>query len=136
MYFCNFVIISPRKIIGPSFEQTQNPLHPRILCAKFRWNWSTGLEKKILKFVNLFSQFCNYLPLEKGRALHLNKLVSPSCKDDLCQVWFFFLFFLFFSFEPYECIYYIVTWKKWIQMFFHLSPPFHSHFNTSIVHVI
>ena len=45
------------------------------------------LEKKILKFVNLFSQFCNYLPLEKGRALHLYKLESPLPKDALCQVW-------------------------------------------------
>ena len=45
------------------------------------------LEKKIFKFVNVFSKFCNYLPLEKGTALHLNKLESPSPKDALCQVW-------------------------------------------------
>ena len=31
--------------------------------------------------------FCNYLPLEKGRALHLNKLESPLTNDALCQVW-------------------------------------------------
>ena len=28
-----------------------------------------------------------YLPLEKGVALHLNKLKSPLLKDALCQVW-------------------------------------------------
>ena len=34
-----------------------------------------------------FSLFQNNLPLEKGGALHLNKLESPSPKDGLCQVW-------------------------------------------------
>ena len=42
------------------------------------------LEKVILNFINVFSLFCNYLPLEKGRALHLNKLESPSPRDTLC----------------------------------------------------
>ena len=46
------------------------------------------LEKKIfLNFVIVFSLFHNYLPLEKGRVLHLNKIESPSPKDALCQVW-------------------------------------------------
>ena len=40
------------------------------------------LEKKIL----LFPLFRNYLPMEKGGALHLNKVESPSSKDDWCQV--------------------------------------------------
>ena len=34
-----------------------------------------------------FSLFCNYLPLKKGMALHLNKLEIMSPKDALCQVW-------------------------------------------------
>ena len=34
-----------------------------------------------------FLLFRNYLPLEKGGALHLNKLKSPSAKDALRQVW-------------------------------------------------
>ena len=41
------------------------------------------LEKKIFKF----RQFRKYLPLEKGLALYLKKLESPSPKDALCQVW-------------------------------------------------
>ena len=46
------------------------------------------LEKKIFfNFVNVFWLFSNYLPLEKGGALYLNKLESPSPKDALCQVW-------------------------------------------------
>ena len=40
--------------------------------------------RRFSKFVNEFSLFRNYLPSEKCRALHLNKLVS---KDTLCQVW-------------------------------------------------
>ena len=43
--------------------------------------------EKILKVVNVISLFCNYLPLGKGMALHLNKLESPSPRDTLCQVW-------------------------------------------------
>ena len=46
------------------------------------WFW----RRRFLKFVNLFSLFRNYLPLEKGGALLLNKLESPSPKDALCQV--------------------------------------------------
>ena len=43
--------------------------------------------RRFLKFVNVFSLFRYYLPLEKGLALHLNKYESPSPKDALCQVW-------------------------------------------------
>ena len=40
-----------------------------------------------VNFISVFSLFHNYLPLEKGEVLHLNKLESPSPKDALCQVW-------------------------------------------------
>ena len=43
--------------------------------------------RRFLNFINVFSLFRNYLPLEKGGPLHLNKLESPSPKDALCQVW-------------------------------------------------
>ena len=45
------------------------------------------LEKRILNFINVVLLFHNYLPLKKGRALHLNNLESPSPKNALCQVW-------------------------------------------------
>ena len=48
-----------------------------------KWFW----RRRFFNFVNVFSLFCNYLPLEKDGALHLNKLVSPLTKDALCQVW-------------------------------------------------
>ena len=48
---------------------------------------SLVLQQKILKFCQYFSLFRNYLPLEKGVALCLNKYEIPSPKDALCQVW-------------------------------------------------
>ena len=36
-----------------------------------QWFW----RRRFFNFVNVFSLFQNYLPLEKGRALHLNKVV-------------------------------------------------------------
>jgi hypothetical protein len=47
------------------------------------WFWRRGF----LKFFSAFLLFCYYLPLEKSYPLDLNKLESPSPKDDLCQVW-------------------------------------------------
>ena len=60
------------------FEQRAlNPIHPRILCAKFGWDWLSGSrEEDFLNFVNVFSLFRNYLPLEKDGALHLNELAN------------------------------------------------------------
>ena len=37
-------LLSPlEELRGPSFEQTnlKNLIHPRVLCAKFGWNWSS-----------------------------------------------------------------------------------------------
>jgi hypothetical protein len=45
------------------------------------------LKKKIFKNFQRFLLFRYYLPLERGYPLPLNKLETPSPKDDLCQVW-------------------------------------------------
>ena len=42
MYFHNFEIISPWKRAGPFIWTNLNPLYPRMLCAKFGWNWPSG----------------------------------------------------------------------------------------------
>ena len=42
MYFHYFVIISPWKRARPFIWTNLNPLHPRMLCAKFGWNWPSG----------------------------------------------------------------------------------------------
>ena len=67
--------------------------------SKTRGPWATShslveigsvvQERQIFfNFVNVFYLFRNYLPLEKGEALHLNKVESPLPKDGLCEVWF------------------------------------------------
>ena len=51
--------------------------------------------KKIFIDVSVFSLFRYYLPLEKGMALHSNKLESPSPKNALCQVWLILVLWFF-----------------------------------------
>ena len=54
-----------------------NPLHPRMLCTKFVWNWPMQWfwrRRFFFYFVNVFLLFGNYLPLKNGGALHLEKL--------------------------------------------------------------
>ena len=75
------------------------------------WFWS----KSFWNFVNVFSLFSNYLPLEQGVAIHLNKFESPLLKNALCQVWlnwpvwfwrrllnFFNVYLLFRNYLPLE----------------------------------
>ena len=67
-------------------NKLESPSPNDALCQVWlelaQWFW-----RRFFNFVNVFSLFCYYLPLEKGGALHLNKLESPSPKDALCQVW-------------------------------------------------
>ena len=42
MYFHYILIISPWKRAGPFIWTNLNPLHPRMLCVKFGWNWLCG----------------------------------------------------------------------------------------------
>ena len=42
MYFCNFIFISPWKRAGAFIWTNLNPLHLRMFCAKFDWNWPSG----------------------------------------------------------------------------------------------
>ena len=89
MYLGYFRIISSQKRAGPLIWTNLTPLHPRMLCSKFGWKWpSDSGDEYFLNFVNVFSLFPNYLPLEKVGAIHLNKLESPLHQDWLCQVWF------------------------------------------------
>ena len=78
IYFLYFIIISPWKRIWPFIWTNLKPLHPRVHCAKVGWNWPSGSGEEIFfHFVNVFSLFRNYLPVEKGVAFYLNKLETP-----------------------------------------------------------
>ena len=75
MYFHYFLIISHLKKGGPFIWTNLSTHHPRMHCAMFGWNWPSGSgEEDFFNFVNVFLLFHNYLPLEKGGALHLNKI--------------------------------------------------------------
>ena len=87
MYFRNFEIISPWIRNGPSFEQTWIPFTQGYFVPSLVEIDPVVLEKKIFQICQCISQFRNYLSLEKGEALHLNKIESPSPKDALCPVW-------------------------------------------------
>ena len=65
----------------------ESPSPKDALCQVWLKLAQWFLRRRFLNFVNVFSPFCNYLPLKKSRVLHLNKLESPSPKDALCQVW-------------------------------------------------
>ena len=86
MYFCYLVIILLGKGQGPLFEKIESPSPKdglyQVWLKLAQWFW-----RRFFNFVNVFLLFGNNLPLEKGGALHLNKLESPSPKDALCQVW-------------------------------------------------
>ena len=61
---------------GSSFEQTWIPFGCTV--AGLVEIGPVVLEKKIFKFCQcIFLLFCNYLPLEKGGALHLKKNLIP-----------------------------------------------------------
>ena len=117
MYFRYFIIISPWKRMVP-FIWIWTP-SPKNAFAMFGFRiGSVVLEKKIFKFRQCIFSIKNYLPLEKGGALHLDKLESPSPKDALCQVllklaqWFWGRRFFLIStmYFPYFVI--IFHWKR------------------------
>ena len=80
-----------------------------MFCAKFGYIGPVVLKRRFLNFVNVFSVFRNYLPSEKGSALHWHK-------HALCQIqlkltkWFwrkrflnfFNVFSLFHNYVPLE----------------------------------
>ena len=76
-------LIKRRKKTLLSLWQLNGSLFNKIEShsPKFGWNWPHGSEEDFFNFVNIFR---NNLPLEKGGALHLNKLEFVSRKG---QVW-------------------------------------------------
>ena len=60
----------------------ESPSPKGALCQVWLKLAQWFLKRRFFKFVNVFSLFRNGLPLEKDRALHMNKLESPS--PNLC----------------------------------------------------
>ena len=77
MYFRYFVIISSKKKSGSLYlNKFKSPLSKNALCQVWlnlaHWFW----RRRFFKYLNVFSLFRNYIPLEKDMALHLNKFES------------------------------------------------------------
>ena len=93
-------------------------LHTKIHCAKFGEITPVDLQKTIFKFCQLmylcyFNYYLCYfinikLPLEKGVALHLNKLEYSSLKNALCVCQFKFQISLMY----FRCFDIISHWKR------------------------
>ena len=56
MYFHYFIIISPWERAGPIIWRNLNPLHPKMLCAKFGWNWPSGSREEDENVKSLWQQ--------------------------------------------------------------------------------
>ena len=88
MYFYYFLFFpNLEKGGGLHSHKLESPSPKDALCQFWLKLVQLFLRRRFLKFVNVFSLFRYYLPLEKGEALHLNKFESPSPKGALCQVW-------------------------------------------------
>ena len=71
---------------GPLFEKLQSTSPRDALCQVWLKLAYLFLGSRFSNFVDVFMLVCDYLPLEKGMALHLNNPESPLSKDALCQV--------------------------------------------------
>ena len=76
-FFSYFTFIFPWKRTWPFSWINLNPLHQTMLYAIFGWNWHVVLEKNPFQVcqMNIFLLFPYYLPLQKGMALHLKKIL-------------------------------------------------------------
>ena len=57
MYFHYFIIISPWKRAGPFTWKKFNPLHLRMLCAKFGWNWLSGSGEENFLILSMYFHY-------------------------------------------------------------------------------
>ena len=88
MYLSYFVIISPWEKGGAlHLNKLESPSPKDALCQVWLKLAQLFWRRRFFKFVKVFSQFRNYLPLEKDGALHLSKLESPSPNNALYQDW-------------------------------------------------
>ena len=79
---CNYAssfIICPWNRPCSFIKRNLNPIHPRMLCAKFDWNWLSGsLEDAFLKF-------CQWI-----FTMSLSSPLGKMCDSSLEHIWFSF----------------------------------------------
>ena len=83
-----------------------------VWLKSVQWFW----RRRFFNFVDVFTLFRNYLPSEKGGALHLNNLESPLAKDAvpcLVEIGPVILEKRFFNFvDGFTLIVIISPWKR------------------------
>jgi hypothetical protein len=67
-------------------NKLESPLPKDDLCQVWLKLAQWFLRRRFLNDPTPFLHFCDYLPFEENLALYLNKLESPSPKDNLYQV--------------------------------------------------
>ena len=82
MYF-SYYVITLKRGVALHLNKRESTSRKDTLCQVWLKLAKWFLRRRFLYFVNVFWLFCNYLPLEKDVALHLNKLESPPLKDAL-----------------------------------------------------
>ena len=91
MYFCYFVIISPKKRTMPFSWKNSNFLYPRMVCAKFGWKCFVG-SGEFLIFINFWQYIFPYpllSPLRKWYPFYYmyNKIWIPIIQGCFVQIW-------------------------------------------------
>ena len=89
--FFNFVnvfsLFAFEKDVTLHWNKFEFPSPKNALCQVWLNVAQWFSRRRFSNFLHIFFLIPNYLPLEKGRALHLNKFKFTYPKDTLCQVW-------------------------------------------------
>ena len=62
---CIFAIISPWKRARPFIWTNLNPFHPKMICAKFAWNWASGSGENFKNLSMYFWYFVIIFPWKR-----------------------------------------------------------------------
>ena len=110
--FC--YIIYPWIRARPFISTYSNVLYPRILCAKFGWNWSSCFwEENFKKLSIMFSLMWLLYPLGKYMVFHLNEFEKSLPNVTLCQVRMTLPLRFCRRFRP--CIYTLSLWSPFMK---------------------
>ena len=84
LLFCDYLPLEKGYLFR--LNKLESPPPKDDLCQVWlklaQWFW----RRRFLNDPTLFLHFCDYLPFEEDLVLYLNKLESPSPKDNLYQV--------------------------------------------------
>ena len=88
LYYFTITCISSWKRPWPFIWTKLYFRHPRILCAKFGWNWLSGSRvEDFFYLVYVFSLFWWNLPFKKGWGPSFEKKLIPFTQGCFVQIW-------------------------------------------------